>query len=271
MNTKISEYKIRWNDFFKEWNESPEEAYNKSVWNKNHNGKGKTELDPFSLPQPYLGNPENCSAITLNLNPGPTNDLRFHKNGILVSKFRNNENYFEYAKDYPQMRLNEHPSHFWNNQFRWIDEIINNKNREKLPFAIEICPWHSIKWKSLPQITEELENFINSNVFEIITEAIKYSDLKTVLSVGKTYYDLFQNEFKEEFENVIEFSPENHSELINITWPKNKKGNYSNRFFSVWKHKKTDIIYFNTYSRGSNKPPSNEWNEIQLYILKNYC
>ena len=267
MNDKILEYKIKWNNFFKEWDESPKETFDKSVWTKNNNGKGKTELDPFSLPQPYLGNPENCSAITLNLNPGPTSDLRFHKNGILVSKFRNSENYFEYAKNYPQMKLPEHPSHFWNNQFRWISEIIDNK---KSPFAIEICPWHSIKWKSLPKVTKELKNFINSNVFEIITEVVKYSELKTVLSVGKTYYNLFQNEFKEDFKKIIEFSPKNHNELKEYNWPKRKNGESSNRFFSVWKHEKTGIMYFNTYSIGSNKPPSKEWNKIQDYILKNY-
>lgn len=163
------------------------------------------------------------------------------------------------------MKLKDYPSKFWNNQFKWIERISKNERNEKLPFAIEICPWHSVKWKSLNMITPKLKEHIKQNVFEII----KYATIKTVLSVGKTYYDLYQNkEFG--FEKIIEISPNENSILNGIKWPKNKKGELSKRFFSIWKHTETNIIYYNTYSMGSNKPPSKNWSEIENYLLKNY-
>ncbi len=266
---KIDEYLEYWNSFFRVWKVSPKEIFEKNIWSTEHCGKGKTELDPFSLPQPFLGNPKNCSVITLNLNPGPTSTLRLHKDGILTKKFIECNNYFEYAEFYPQMKLKDYPSKFWNNQFKWIERISKNERNEKLPFAIEICPWHSVKWKSLNMITPKLKEHIKQNVFEIINETIKYATIKTVLSVGKTYYDLYQNkEFG--FEKIIEISPNENSILNGIKWPKNKKGELSKRFFSIWKHTETNIIYYNTYSMGSNKPPSKNWSEIENYLLKNY-
>ena len=261
MKNKISEYLENWNIFFEDWIISPEKTFEKDIWSTEHCGKGKTELDPFSLPQPYLGDPENCSVITLNLNPGPTSTLRLHKEGILVNEFLKRKNYFEYAEFYPQMNLKDYPSNFWNNQFKWIENITKSKKIEKLPFAIEICPWHSIKWKSIKKITPKLKEHIKKNIFDIINEAVKYFTIKTVISVGKTYYNLFQsNEFG--FEKIIEISPNNFTNLNGIEWPKNKKGELSKRYFSIWKHKETNIIYYNTYSLGSNKPPSKNWNEI---------
>jgi hypothetical protein len=225
------------------------------------------ELNPFHLPQPYLGNPENCSVITLNLNPVPTSDLRKYSKGILVDKLREKKNYFEFAKYFPQMQLEGYPSKFWNKQFNWIKNIDNDTLENKLPFAIEICPWHSKKWKSLKKISPNLNKHIKENVFDLIEEVIQFANLKTILSVGKTYYDLFNiSEFG--FEKILEVTPDNHSMLNNIKWPINKKGELSKRFFSIWKYKETNILYFNTYSFGSNTPPSRNWNEIQNYILK---
>lgn len=269
VNEIIDNYKTKWNSFFEDWYNSPQNAFDNNIWSKSHKGKGKTELDPFSLPQPYLGNPKNCSVITLNLNPGPTSDLRIYQKGLLVQQFKKSENYFEYAKEFPQMKLKEYPSKFWNKQFKWIENLTDNNSNSKLPFAIEICPWHSKKWKSLKGISDELNSYIQENVFEVINVAIKFSSMKIVLSVGKTYYDLFGTDSLG-FEKIIEITPENYSSLIEFKWPLNKKGELSKRFFSIWKHKETEILYLNSYSYGSNTPPSKEWNEIQNYLIKNY-
>ena len=221
------------------------------------------------MPQPYLGNPENCSVITLNLNPGPTSNLRTFGEGILVNQLSEKENYFQYAKDFPQMNLNDYPSKFWNKQFNWINRITNNEFSDKLPFAIEICPWHSKKWKALNNISPQLLEYIKENVFDVIDEAINFSSLKTVLSVGKTYYNLFS--IKElGFEKVIEISPNEHSILDSYEWPKNKEGKVINRHFSIWKHRESDRFYFNTYAPGSNTPPSKVWNKIQSILLEKY-
>ena len=107
MDNKIEKYLNNWNSFFENWTISPKETFEKDIWSTEHCGKGKTELDPFSLPQPYLGNPKSSSVITLNLNPGPTSTLRLYNDGILTEKFIKSEDYFEYAKSYPQMNLKD--------------------------------------------------------------------------------------------------------------------------------------------------------------------
>lgn len=57
-------------------------------------------------------------------------------------------------------------------------------------------------------------------------------------------------------------------EEFGLTYPQNKKGEDSKRFFSLWVDKNSGTVYLNTYSYGSNTPPSKEWNQIQKYIIK---
>jgi len=84
--------------------------------------KKKLEYDVF--PQPYLGNYENHSVITLNLNPSRSRkneeNIEFEKNNL--PKFKKAENYHEYAKGFPT--YDTHP--FWKKQDGWIDRMFEN-------------------------------------------------------------------------------------------------------------------------------------------------
>lgn len=268
----IQQFKTKWDKFISDWLQSPNETFKMDIWSS-YNGKENYELLWEYLPQPYLGDPENCSVVTLNLNPGPVNlnpepesNYRKYPNGKLIEQLKQSENYFEYAKSFPQIHIDIASKKFWNKQFKWVDSIleINEiKNEDRLPFAMEICPWHSKNWAN--NELEELHSHIDNAVFDVVDKVVMNAQVKIVLSVGKSYYDFFE---KNGFIKKLELTPDNHRELNTIPWPENKHKEKSKRFFSVWKREKSDTIYFNTYSFGSNTPPSDKWNEIQKFILK---
>lgn len=282
-------YLKRWNAFFEEWKKNPEATFKADkIWSQ-HKGKVKsdtkkkeTKLKYDLLPQPYLGNIINHSVITLNLNPCRTKQEKsvedFKKN---LDKFNSASNYHEYAKDFPTYDIS-----FWQDQANWFNRIFRERiefDTYKKPFAIEICPWNSESWLPL-NISEEIVNYLDENVFKVIEKAIKNSDIKIVFSVGKAYYDIFNHE-NSDFKKIEEFTKSQNNGSINIhsedqnrkskiesIWPKKQDKNtntrYVNRSFSFWK--KNNILYFNTWGPGSNKPPGRDFIEIESELIKKY-
>jgi hypothetical protein len=282
-------YLTKWNSFFEEWKKNPEETFKEDkVWSK-HKGKigsgskkNGSKLEYDLLPQPYLGNITNHSVITLNLNPCRTKREKsvkeFEKN---LDKFNNAPTYYEYAKDFPTYDIG-----FWQDQSNWFKRIFI-KSEEfdiyKKPFAIEICPWNSESWLTL-KINEEIVNYLDENVFNVIENAIKNSDIKIVFSVGKAYYDIFNHE-NSGFKKMEVFTKYQNNEDLNIhsdyqdrkskiesVWPqkqdKNTNTRYVNRSFSFWE--KNNITYFNTWGPGSNKPPGKDFIEVESELIKKY-
>ena len=120
----IQEYLDHWDEFFEEWKKSPEATFEEDVIWKNRQGTGEKKLEYDVFPQPYLGNYENHSVITLNLNLSRSRkneeNIEFEKNNL--PKFKKAENYHEYAKGFPT--YDTHP--FWKKQDGWIDRIFEN-------------------------------------------------------------------------------------------------------------------------------------------------
>jgi hypothetical protein len=284
----VEVYLTKWNTFFEEWKKNPEVTFNEDkVWSQ-HKGKVKTDakkketkLDYGLLPQPYLGDITNHSVITLNLNPCRTKQEKsvseFKEN---LGKFSSASNYHEYAKDFPTYDIS-----FWQDQANWFKRIFKERlefDIEKKPFAIEICPWNSESWLAL-KINEEMVNYLNEHVFNVIEKAIKYSDFKIVFSVGKAYYDLFNH--NSDFIKIEEFTKSQNNGTLNFhsddqdrkskiesIWPqkqdKNSTTRYVNRSFSFWK--KNNITYVNTWGPGSNKPPGRDFIELESEFIKKY-
>ena len=205
----LEKYKEHWDKFFEEWSkgESHQKKLlkNDKIWSdenrkgkvwKTKDGKEKSTLLEYDvLPQPYLGNIENHSVITLNLNPSRSKknneNIEFEKN--YLPKFKEAENYHEYAERFPT--YDTHP--FWQKQDDWIDRIFEklgkdapSENKIK-PFAIEICPWGSKSFQKLKiKKDDSLIKYMDKHVFDVIEKVIEYSKLKIVLSVGKANYDI---------------------------------------------------------------------------------
>ena len=318
----LEKYKEHWDKFFEEWSkgESHQKKLlkNDKIWSK-HKGteweteKGKkrsTKLEPDAFPQPYLGNIDDHSVITLNLNPSRSKKYGYEnfKEPVLDSSYK----YNQYAESFPT--YNTHP--FWKKQDDWIDNIFKKilveeklyqyspetKKKEKLkPFAIEICPWGSKSWLGLgiKKESKKLKNlnistnfflkYLNNLVFDVIEKAIVNSKLKIVLSVGKAYYDIFEHK-ESGFRKIIECTKSQNSKAWDLkldideeikaeskaffeeAWPKKKENNedlrYVNRSFSFWK--KNGVIYFNSWSPGSNKPPGKEFEKIEEEFFRIY-
>jgi|TARA_B110000908_G_C10109127_1_gene382174 hypothetical protein len=266
-NTK--NYLTHWDKFFEDWKKNPKATFDKDeIW-RSHKGKiysdpktPDTKLDCNLLPQPYLGDINNHSVITLNLNPCRTEQEEsvkgFEQN---LEKFYNTDSYYKYAKDFPTYDID-----FWKNQRKWFKRL--KLDESKKPFAIEICPWNSESWLPL-SINEKIINYMNQYVFSVIEKAIKYSDVKMVFSVGKAYYEIFAHEksgfnLEEEISN-FKNCPKN--------WPRHKKNKYLlNRKFSIWTHRESGIKYLNVGSPegGGNNPPAEHFDEVLKILMQNH-
>jgi hypothetical protein len=310
----LEKYKEHWDKFFEEWSkgESHQKKLlkNDKIWSdenrkgkvwKTEDGKEKSTLLEYDvLPQPYLGNIENHSVITLNLNPSRSKknneNIEFEKN--YLPKFKEAENYHEYAERFPT--YDTHP--FWQNQDKWIDRIFEDLGKEKpsekkiKPFAIEICPWGSKSFQKLKiKKDDPLIKYMDKHVFDVIEKVIENSKLKIVLSVGKAYYDIFQkSEFKKVEEisskpfqkEVFKFSNDKYKTHLDLTHldlspsennklkekipkiPYNWPIKFVQRSFSIWE--KDGIFYFNTYASGSNSTPGVHFDEIQNQLINKY-
>ena len=204
-------YLAHWDKFFKDWKKNPKATFdNDAIWSKrpgkewetDKGEKRSTKLEPDVFPQPYLGDIHDHSVITLNLNPSRSKkygDENF-KEPDLNPKYK----YEKYAESFPT--YDSHP--FWKDQKNWIDRIFENLGKEKpsekkiKPFAIEICPWGSKSFQKL-KIDDPLIDYMDQYVFDVIEKLIKNSKLKIVLSVGKAYYDIFDNK-KSDFDKLEE-------------------------------------------------------------------
>lgn len=260
----MKNYISKWNFFMKDWLQDPKNTFDRDTLASNHKGKGSKALLHQYLPQPYLGNPERCSAITLNLNPGTSIPARKYPDGALVAEFKSAKDYFHYAKDFPQLKLSGKSS-FWGRQLKWINQIggFNDRQDQPLPFAIELCHWHSAKWKDFDYANPEIREIIMNNIFSPIDKVLTNATLKTVLSVGKTYNHIFEGMG---FKKLIEITPDNFKEY-NIEYPLNSKNTPTKRFYTLWESD-NGTRYLNTYSIGSNRPPSKKWSTIEQYIIK---
>lgn len=293
----IQEYLDHWNKFFKKWEKAPKATFEEDVIWKNREGTGEKKLEYDVLPQPYLGNIENHTVITLNLNPSRSKkseeNIEFEKNNL--PKFKEAENYYEYAKGFPTYYT--HP--FWENQDKWIDEIFEKLGIEKppkkpmpplLPFAIEICPWGSKKFQNLKiKKDDPLIEYMDQHVFDVIKKVnqknIFPSKIKLVTCIGKDYYDIF-NHNNSDFEKLSEFTKSNKTNnevvvepetldenfvlKIKEKWPLNKNNVLTNRSFSFWK--KNSMIYYNVYSTegGANNPPGKNFKEVEQEFFTIY-
>ena len=284
----IEAYLKHWDNFFEKWEKDSKATFDEDVIWKNRKGKGETELECDVFPQPYLGNIHDHSVITLNLNPSRSkkgvkkfnlkNGEKGNENDVFEEKHlqeflkKPKKDYYEYAKGFPTYDID-----FWQNQKNWIDRIFKklgkdapSENKIK-PFAIEICPWGSKKFQNLKiKKDDPLIKYMDHYVFDVIEKVIEHSKLKVVLSVGKAYYDIFDNK-KTVFVREKEISYQNKPE--GIDWPQTKdevsgKDRDVKRTFSIWK--KGKILYINTYASGSNTPPAEHFDEIQNQLINKY-
>ncbi len=198
------------NDFLKYWDkvlaywvEYGEIPESESYWDF-----GKIGLYPELMPEPYLGNPADCSVVLLNYNPGAADyDLstekgreEYRKDSVHHSRLDDPESMcHHYARNYrgrvfagsylgrgvdPKYDTSGlHPAgkKWWSKRLDWFKELIPKS--ERLPFALELCGWHSNSWENI-RYDEMLLNQLKERLDSVIDEAIKSSELGLGFCVG---------------------------------------------------------------------------------------
>lgn len=253
-----------WDKTIQEWWDKGLVPVSESLW---FDG---VENPPHPLmPGPYMGNPAECSIAILNYNPGrheqisETNPDHYKNQGkksiskLMSPKYSEYAMRFPFWEEDPECPFGCHPGYqWWQIRKKWVNRFVPDTN--KRPFALELCAWRSHQWKEIVKIDSPQHKYIEEKLIPIFKEAIKNSDLKIGLSIGKDIGDVLKEaEFEDITHNLI------NQKLDNSGWKPSDK----NRWYRVYFSKKDRIYILNTYSIGSNIPPSKEFEKIEIEII----
>ena len=187
-------------------------------------------LNPEHMPEPYWGDPENCSIVIANYNPGGGTDRNRHtyKDCACCSdSFINQVKILGYYNVVKNFSLILQPSNscwwrdyggskWWLQKMKWLQQnIISPMNLsidiyQKKPFAIEFCGWHSVQWPS-GACTKLYDNASLATVIEdkfvnALTEAVDNSDCSFGICMGSQFCDLFKK--MEKKSKNVQFIPQ---------------------------------------------------------------
>lgn len=163
-------------------------------------------LQPELLPNPYWGNPEKCSAVIINYNPGGSSlsgeALRVdhchhcHVNdgnpGLMASAIaRDYSTAALKVPDFSQAKYDywtrREGTAFWNwmrQRNEWVKRMLPDTTLP--PFFLEICGWHSKRWNCHllpPKVMEE----IRLRVAPVLVESILNSEAGVGFAIGATF------------------------------------------------------------------------------------
>ena len=184
--------------------------------------KNRKDVDVLKLcqdhmPEPYWGNPQDCSIVIANYNPGggADNNKHTHREGTamektFISEVLKKKSYSQVALDFPIINKSENEdcwwedyggSNWWLSKKKWLEEYIipafkNAENiKKKKPFAIEFCGWHSVSWPSRACTriykNEVLKPVIDKYFIDVLTDAVKQSESEFGVCVGAQFYHMF--------------------------------------------------------------------------------
>ena len=266
-NLIIKNFIDYWDNTIKEWADSggiiPE---SEKEW-----FEGNTKLCEWSklMPEPYWGNPTNCSAVILHFNPACSQKIDESCDGYIDNKHDSrtscglmSEKYSVIAEEFPILNkpLNCPYKCFggvkwWQIREDWIKRLIPNSNKK--PFGLEFCGWHSPNWHDI-NFTDKCKDYVNDRVIPVFKEAIKNSDLEIiVLCIGKEIGDFLINYPT----HKSTWSVVNNNKEINkiLTQIKN------NRIYRILKSN-DGLFVLNTYG-GRLNPPAKEFENIERQLI----
>ena len=205
MMKSSEEFIFYWDSLISSWAESGTLPETENVWREHFGNKLKAEI----IPEPYWGNPNKNSVVILNYNPATDStvkidDLGHYKNKGYqsISKIMSPK-YSSYASKFPILDKNPDCPFacaagrtWWLKRNEWFKRLIPESNNK--PFALELCAWHSPKWNYIGggKVGEKVLEYISAHIIPVYKEAIKNSDLKIGLSIGKEIGDILIKEGK---------------------------------------------------------------------------
>lgn len=201
----MDKYLKHWDKVLEDWTATgtvpPEEDY----WEPQIE---KIGLFRELMPEPYIGNPYSCSIVIMNYNPGAFDHVTdtaeglkaYHADPVHHSRLSDPESMvYHYARNYRERAnaggylgrgvdpmydcsgISKSGKCWWCKRLDWIKELVPQS--KKLPFAIELCGWHSHAWGNI-KYTPALLGRLKGLLAPAIEEAINNSDLGIGICVG---------------------------------------------------------------------------------------
>ena len=202
-----------WDDVIRQWFDEHIEERQQTFLNQK-----SLNLNSTHMPEPYWGNPHNCSIVIANYNPGGgagRNRHTYRKCADCPESFINQvkkQGYSKVATKFPIIVNAEEKDKtfswwkeyegrkWWLNKMKWLNEIGKDmpsyKESTKKPFAIEFCGWHSTNWPAKACLSlydnEEIRFVVDSCFVRPLVDAVKNSDTRLGLCIGSQFYYLFE-------------------------------------------------------------------------------
>lgn len=228
-------------------------------------------LCPIHIPEPYWGDPCNCSIVIVNYNPSGGTGMNQHTyRGIgdsypanTMIQYVNENKYSQLAKDCPILKSVTDLSKdkrwwlcsyegmtWWRNKMQWMQHLEESILQEKddsqdakasLPFCIELCAWHSPKWPNNKKDIFEnlkLKDSITKRFVDPLLYAIEKSDCHLAVCIGALYSsEYFQkiiSNSKYTFKNLtIDIYEQLKSSAYNVQPPKDNALNNKDKSIKV--------------------------------------
>lgn len=239
-----------------------EDCYFAAERKKKRNVHIRLSTERLEIPEPYFGNPEDCSAVIINLNPGASGDDTRNGYYTALAHLLSTSKFSDFAKSFPCLEK-DHPGYrFWSQKNTWIQRLCGKGNEHLRPFAMELCPYHSKKWNG-NFIDDNVRAHIQKWVLEPAFAAVKHSRLPFALAIGKNCFD----ELTKRFGFAVEAKWESRNPIFG--WPQNEKG-YINRYFAMLQNGTTKVLC--TWCLGgTNSAPAESFSEVEQIILTQYA
>lgn len=193
-------------------------------------------VQPDLMPEPYWGDPTNCSIVIANLNPGRGNDFdRLHPGNAheesvvwLEKLVREKKSYRAVAESFPLLladdelekelgpgeKLHDYGGrHWWRYQsgrIQWAEYMWHRVAKEHKtpfrPFAMELCGWHSSGWNQGPSNAVAANGVLfRKLVLRPLIEAVKRSDVRLGLCCGADWSRILRDKrFQSDIRPVTE-------------------------------------------------------------------
>ena len=235
------------------------------------------------MPEPYTGNPKNCSFVVVNYNAGAGDSRDPHNYRKCADCTIDRERLICYVKDHCYSKI-ELPFpglmedivleknrwtwikdycgfKWWQQKKSWVDNVtkaagVPSIKEGVMPFAIDLCGWHSKSWSNTKDIIKnpELKKVVEKYVIDVIMAAIDCSCAKFAYFIGKNHIPLLKE--------------------FGFKWkagdtPQAKKTNNGNaRFFAIYMHPETKHKVIVTWTIGSNTHPGKDSFEKEAQIIQ---
>lgn len=236
---------------FKKDEDAKEQLQVINAINENCKNSANYKLNTMHMPEPYWGNPTDCSIVLLDYNPAGGPDTNRHttikykdgdESGMKLIKYVNDHSYSNFATKCPVFRdakdLEKNGMdwfcakkeeegkggyegyHWWQSKREWLDHLVVaacDKKNERLPFGMELCGWHSKKWSSNMSWIDSCHEIINKRAIQPLFAAMKNSMGNSPIKIAVCIGSEFSPELLGQF-----FNDEN-VKLENVTENKYKK------------------------------------------------